>query len=415
MSTLKYWVWLSSRGLRPVTQNKLLANFETPEKIFFTEKKDLKALGFLNSREIAALSDKTLAEARKVVDACAEKGYRIIAINDAAYPARLRNIFDPPAVLYVWGRLPLIDDEPVVSIVGTRNCTPYGIRSAEKIGYEFTKAGGLVASGLARGIDTAAVRGALRAGGLAIAVIGCGLDVFYPPENKPLFYDVADRGAVITEYAPGTKPEARHFPARNRIMSGIASGVLVIEAPMKSGALITAARALEQGRDVFALPGNADSEACEGSNALLKEGALLVTNGFEIAAEYRALFPERIRMDASEFKPLNEKLEAKLMQNNLPNDRKGGKTAKLAVDNDDGIEYIDLVKSFQNFSESELKIVSAITEDGTHVDEIAERSGLAQAEVLSLLTMLEINEIVLQSPGKRFSLNFKYKTPKSED
>jgi DNA processing protein len=215
-----------------------------------------------------------------------------MTLHDGDYPARLTNIPDPPLVLYIRGRLPALDEEAAVAVVGTRSCTPYGLKAAERIGYELARHGCLVVSGLARGIDSAAAKGTLRAGGRVVGVVGSGLDIVYPPENKKLFDDVAAVGAIVSEYPPGSPAAPRHIPQRNTVMSGLSVGVTVIEAPEKSGALITATHALEQGRDVFAIPGNVDSPACKGSNNLLREGAVLVTTGREIAEEYAALFPD---------------------------------------------------------------------------------------------------------------------------
>ena len=254
-SMLKYWIWLSSLpGVGAKKAGRLLDLFGSPENVYFARDNEYREVTGLNTADVDKLSKKSLAGVQKTLKTCEENGYRIVTIQDAEYPERLRNIYDPPILFYVRGRLPPIDEEVAVAIVGTRNCTPYGLKASERIAYEISKARGLIVTGLARGIDSAAAKGALRAGGRVLGVIGSGLDVCYPPENKILFHDVAAVGAIISEYPPGTDAARVHFPARNRILSGVSVGVTVIEAPKKSGALITAARALEQGRDVFALP-----------------------------------------------------------------------------------------------------------------------------------------------------------------
>ena len=292
MASLKYWVWLSMRpGIGALTLNRLLEWFGSPEQVYFADHKAYADLPGLRKNELEALADKNLLLAKKTMDDCEEHGYRIVTLTDGDYPSRLRNIPDPPLVFYVRGRLPAVDEEAAVAVVGTRSCTPYGIKAAERMGYELARHGCLIISGLARGIDTIAAKGALRAGGRVVGVVGSGLDIVYPPENGALFDDVASLGAIVSEYPPGVPVAGEHFPQRNRLMSGLSVGVVVVEAPLRSGALITASHALEQGRDVYALPGNVDSPACEGSNRLLREGAVLVTTGKEVAEEYTVAFP----------------------------------------------------------------------------------------------------------------------------
>jgi DNA processing protein len=406
VSGLKYWIWLSSlTGIGALTAGRLIKEFCSPEQVFFADEKAYAGIEELRKSDIAALMDKNLARARKALSVCEENGYRIITIQDTEYPARLKNLYDPPIILYIRGRLPIIDDEAAVAIVGTRNCTPYGSISAERMGYELTRDGCLIVSGLAKGVDTAAARGALRAGGRVVGVVGSGLDIVYPAENKALFDDVASVGAIISEYAPGTPAVAKHFPARNRIISGISVGVTVIEAPLQSGALITAARALDQGRDVFALPGNVDSPACEGSNRLLREGAIIVTSGQEIAEEYAALFPDKINITVRKEKvALGAKQAERLVRSVAQGDKIRQELPKKVIDNTEPVEYIDLVKLKKSLTDDEFGVVSAISGVKTHIDNIIADSGIPASSALSILTMLEIKGIVIQTKGKYFSL-----------
>jgi len=323
-------------------------------------------------------------------------------MQDAAYPVRLKNIPAPPMVLYIRGMLPIIDEEAAIAVVGTRNATPYGMISGEKLGYEIAKAGGLVVSGLARGIDSAAARGALRAGGKVVGVVGTGLDRVYPPENKPLFTDVVSSGAIISEYPPGTEALPQNFPMRNRIMSGISVGVAVLEAPKKSGALITADRALEQGRELFAVPGNIDAKSCEGSNELLKDSAHVVTCGWDIMEFFEVNFPEKIKKPGKR-QSFDETAARELAEKTL--EAKTEMLSEKKIDKRDEEVYIDLRKQMESLSETELAIIAAITEKSTHVDDIIEGSGLSAAEVLGTLTMLELGGWVTQEKGKRFNLN----------
>lgn len=402
MASLKYWVWLSTLpGIGAYTVNQLLIRFGSPELVFFADERSFNEVPGLKEHERNALSHKNLSSARKALDDCEEYGFRIMTLHDGDYPSRLKNIPDPPLVLYIRGRLPVMDEEVAVAIVGTRKCTPYGIKAAERMGYELARHGCTVVSGLARGIDTAAAKGALRAGGHVVGVVGTGLDIIYPSENKQLFEDVAMMGALISEYPPGAPAKREHFPQRNRIMSGISVGVAVVEAPHKSGALITAAHALEQGRDVFALPGNVDSPACEGSNLLLREGAILVTSGMEIAEEYIAIFPDKI-MPSRNKVPLDSDLSEKLIEQSLP--KKGHNPVKKVIDNEKIVEYIDLVQLEELLEADEFKVLSTIGPKTLHVDEIITACGMTAPAVLSALTMLELDGYIVQTTGKYFKL-----------
>jgi len=397
MSSLKYWVWLSSlSGVGAVAAGALLRHFGTPEKVFSASSIEFKDVSGIKPAHISRLSRKNIEIADKILSSCEESGCRVITLQDAEYPERLRNIYDPPVVLYIRGILPVIDDEAVVAVVGTRGCTPYGISVAENTGYQLARHGLIVATGLARGIDSFATRGALRGSRRVIGVIGSGLDVIYPPENKTLFDDVASGGVIISEYPPGTPPVATHFPARNRILSGISLGVAVIEAPKKSGALITAARALEQGRDVFALPGNVDARNSEGSNALLREGAIPILSGEDVINEYAELFPDKITVGID---PPPPDIKAAERAKNVLRNR--GATnrddVKKEIDNEQAVDYIDLDKIIRMLADVERTVAQTIGTAALHIDEIILRSNLSAQQVLTSLTMLEIKGYAVRS------------------
>ncbi len=256
-----------------------------------TKKLDLiKALGdpalALEAAKDSGLGEgleKALAEAHRILTLCEKKEIQVIALSHEAYPELLKYISDPPLVLYVKGTLP---DNPSLGVVGSRRASSYGIDAAVKFSSQLCKAGFSVVSGMARGIDTAAHCGALKGGGPTAAVLGCGPDFVYPPENAMLMERIAENGAVLSEYAPGTEPRAFHFPCRNRIISGMCLGVMVVEAGVKSGSLITAQTALEQGREVFAVPGNLSSFNSRGTNKLIQDGAKLVLALSDILEEF---------------------------------------------------------------------------------------------------------------------------------
>lgn len=230
-----------------------------------------------------------------------------------------------------------------------------------------------------------------------IGVLGCAIDQVYPPENKRLFQDVAAVGCLVSEYGPGAPIERGNFPARNRILSGLSLGVLVVEAPEKSGALITAEHALEQGRDLFAVPGNLDNEACAGSNALLKEGAALVTSGWDLLAEYAPRFPEKLCRKPEknlDFQPLSVQADGENRAD----------SAKKSVDKGEGRAYIDLREQLEGLTADELALVSVLGEKPLHVDDVIDLSGLPANRALAALTLLQMKDYVQQAPGKRFSL-----------
>ena len=412
MSQLKYWVWLSSiDNVRARVRLQLLEELGAPDKVFFAEGGELRDFD-LRPEERAALADKRLDRAMKILERCHMENISILTLNDAAYPMRLRNIYDPPCVLYIKGRLPAIDEEAAIAIVGTRRATPYGIKMGRRMGYELTRGGALVVSGLAEGVDTAGAEGALRAGGSVVGVLGTAIDEIFPKKNAPLFQDVTAVGAIVSEYAPGAVTSRSSFPARNRIISGLSAGVVIIEAPKKSGALITASHALEQGRDIFVVPGNVDSVNCAGSNELLRDCAKAVAAGWDVICEYIGLFPGKLR-----------KLDERGREIPQEWDTDGRKTDKITpetgrdfemlrvpltkkeIDNKMGVEYIGLEKALEPLTAEALGVVAAIDRPLTHVDDIIERTGMSAAAVLSELTMLELDGIVTQETGKRFSLN----------
>ena len=216
MAALKYWVWLTTLpGLTNRSKLLLLEHFPSPEDIYYAQPEDLPPVEGLSSSQAALLSDKSTDRAEDVLARCAKGDIFLLTMQDALYPDRLRNIYDPPVLLYGRGRMPLFDEEAAVSVVGTRTCTPYGISAAEELGYQLAKEGAVVVSGLAKGIDGASHRGALRAGGFTAAVLGGGVDVVYPAENRRLYEDIAATGVLLSEYPPGTEPVGSHFPVRN--------------------------------------------------------------------------------------------------------------------------------------------------------------------------------------------------------
>ena len=393
-SALKYWLWLTRLpGLSNQSRLSLLRHFGTPENIYFAEEPELALVEGLDRQQAALLSNHALDGAERVLERCQKLNFHLLTLQDANYPERLRNIYDPPCLLYVKGQLPPLDEEIVVSVVGTRKCTPYGVTCAERISYGLATGGAIVASGLARGVDSAAIRGALLGGGVTVGVLGNGLDVVYPRDNAGLYDDVAASGALISEYPPGTEPLPGNFPIRNRILSGIAVGALVVEAPLRSGALITASRALEQGRDVFAVPGPIGAYASQGCNRLIQDGAALVADASDILEAYAARFPDKLRQSReipvilpepvqAEAEPAQERKAAPEMPATLP--------AVSVTDGDVSPEQAAILRLMD-------------TQDPVQADDLIVLSGLPTPQALAELTMLEIGGYVKQFPGKRYA------------
>lgn len=406
MSELRYWIWLSSlAGVRPRVKTLLMEHYASPRAVYFARQGEYEELGGLNAREIEALEVKSLEPARRILELCQEKDISVITMQDAAYPRRLAAIYDPPLVLYVRGRLPSIDDSAVIAVVGTRKATPYGIKMATSLGYEITKCGGLIVSGLTKGVDAAAARGALRAGGSCIGILGCAID---SERDSSLLRDVETVGAVVSEYPPGAQGFSSYYRARNRVTAGLSIATVVVEAPEKSGALLFADEAISQGKEVFVVPANADSNMAAGSNALLKDGAQPVTCGWDVLSYFDNLFPGKVKEAGFSGLKIQQNMTV-IEESSTKFDSDFEKirepSRKKVVDKPVSVEYIDLQKQLASLSEAQLAIVSAMNGPDVHVDDIIERCGLSAAEVLSELTMLQIGGFIRQSPGKRFSLN----------
>ena len=412
---LVHWIWFATRQkLNDRERAVLLDQFRDPEDIYFAEAGVLAQTG-LSEEKLEALADKDLTAAEEILTQCDEKQIHILTFRDAAYPLRLKNIADPPVVLYYKGKLPDMDGSPLISVVGTRSATPYGITAAKRMGFQLARCGGIVVSGVATGIDAAAMQGCLSAGGTVIGVLGCGADIVYPRSSRGLYLDTERHGCLLTEFPPGTEPYKWNFPRRNRIISGLSCGVLIVEAPEKSGALITARQAADQGRDVFVVPGNIDMPSCTGSNALLRDGAIAVSSGWDVMSEYEALFPGKIHKDTRPVRltgseeetalPKEEETAPKVAQKSrLPwkNKATNDKKDKKPIDNTAEPPYSELDKDKKTgLSEREEKLLSLIGTEECLVDDVIARSAMAPGVVLASLTMLEVKGLVTRLPGRR--------------
>lgn len=402
MAAIKYWIWLSALRLAPKTKRALMEHFHSdPERMYYATEAEILGVHGISKADGSFLKRRELDTAMQILSRCESQGISILTQQDAAYPNRLRNIYDPPVVLYVKGRLPIVDEEAAVAVIGTRNASPYGLKMARKFGYDLAKQGGLVISGLTRGIDRVAAEGALYADAKVIGVLGTN----HEEAIGGIYEEVASRGALVSEYPPGIRTMRENFRYRNRITSGLSVGVLVVEAPKDSNCLRFANEALEQGKDVFALPGNVDAENCAGSNELLKEGARPVTTAWDILSEYHPLYREKLHyVHENKLERTGAAVSetpdkyADFVQVCVPNPKK-------IIDKPKCVEYIDLKKQLEDLTEVQLKIVAAMNREEIHIDDLIDATGLEPATMLAELTMLQIEGVVTQRPGKRFILN----------
>lgn len=403
---LLYWIWYTELPESvPGQKAKLLEHFSSPEDIYHASSHAFADLEGMNVAFVETLKQKDLTGAERILEQCGEKDIRILTFQDAAFPRRLRNISDPPMVLYYKGTLPDFDSRPVISVVGTRGASAYGLTVARRLGLEIAAGGGLVVSGCASGIDAMAMEGALSAGSPVVGIVGGGVDVVYPKSSRYLFDAVPKKGCLISEYPPGTRPFKWNFLKRNRILSGIACGALVVEAPNRSGALNTARHAMEQGRDVFVIPGNIDVISCEGSNALLREGAAAVRSGWDILQEYEALYPGKLRNPTGIKIPVRTRLSV-AQSTAMPESAQKPEAEKdrKAIDNGIKSNYSVINNPPPQLTEEELVIVKHLRAEPRPVDEVIAETALPAAGVLSALTRLTLKGIVRSHPGKRVSL-----------
>lgn len=405
---LIHWIWLATRpSVSERTQVMLLQHFRDPEDIYFADDTSFAHIEGLSRDAAESLQDKNLDRANQILRDCEKHKIHILTYQDVAYPTRLKHIPDPPLVLYYKGTLPDFDGSPVIGVVGTRKTSGYGLVMATRMGYQIGKCGGIVVSGLAKGADANAMKGALTASAPVVGVLGCGADMIYPLSNKALYADTENYGCILTEFPPGTEPFGWNFPKRNRIISGLSCGVLVIEAPEGSGALITANRALDQGRDVFVLPGNVDSPTYEGNFRLLREGATPVNSGWMILSEYEALFPGKIRMDTSDTRqqiPETREPEIAKVAQEPQKPRKKQKPGKKSIDNAFNPAYSDVNKALPDLSPAQRVLVDILRSGEQLVDDVIAQSKLPAHQVSSEITMLTIKGVVKKLPGNRIVL-----------
>ena len=397
---LLHWIWLATRqGLNERTKYELLRQFSEPEDIYRDTGAGYRDIPGITAKGLRSLMDKDLEQARGILEQCRGKNIRLLTFRDPDYPHRLRGIHAPPVLLYCKGTLPDWEERPMIGAVGTRQASDYGIRAGRQLGCELVAGGARLVSGVAKGIDAAVLTGALTAQGNPVIFLAGGLDVISPVENRWLYREVEKHGCLLSEYPPGTQHLRWHYQSRNRLISGIANGVLVVEAPEKSGALITARHAMEQGRDVFAVPGPIHSETGKGSNALLRDGAIMVLEGWDILENYQAAYPGKLQRPQT--LPQCENTPAPMEKSCL-----GEHEKKKVIDKSPPPPYID-VETKPAATAQEQAILELLKEGPRLADDLIARSGLSYTEALSAMTVLELRGCLRRLPGNLMARNTK--------
>ncbi|MBR6825029.1 MAG: DNA-processing protein DprA [Oscillospiraceae bacterium] len=427
----KHWIWLWQRkGIGCVGCKKLLSIFHSAERIYELDRQQLLKEGkpALGRIAIDSLFDKDLTEAERIAEECNRLNISIITYNDPSYPNRLKEIHDPPCVLYVKGTLPKIDEEACIGVVGTRKCSNYGLLITKQLSNLIALSGGVVVSGGARGIDTMALNGALDSVMPVICVLAGGLDSYYPAENAGLFEYITQHGCLISEFPPGEKPVPRNFVGRNRIITGLSLAVLVVEAPAKSGALTTAALALDQNRDVYTVYRADGGRHCEGNRELINAGCEVVQDGWDLLSRYAHLFPERVidgrtREAAnilyshrygdffSVYSPLAEIQRAnqrgrlrQSMQSRSSEGKMSDTRKDCAIESQESKPpvLLDDEEDMQDLPETEQKVLSVIGRAPVEIDTIIMQTGMASTAVSTALTMLQIKKRIIKCFGNSY-------------
>lgn len=396
-----YWIWLQrALGYGNPRIKEISAAYPNIEDFYHAGLAQKRLCAHFTPAQENAFLKETLQNSQAVIDRCESLNYNIITFEDEIYPKRLKEIYNPPCVLYVDGVLPKLDDYLCISIVGTRTATREGVRTAFTMAADLAKAGAVVVSGGALGIDCAAHRGVLQSGGVTVCVLGCGINWHYLMENAQMRKLIAVNGAVVSEYPPDTKPLARNFPMRNRIISGFSNGVLVVEAGEKSGSLITADLALEQNRDVFAVPGSITNTVCEGSNNLIKQGARTVTCYSDILEEYLGvdeLPQETPRQDFEREISEVPTATSRVREKNYDNQQ-------AAANHKNGNTTAGKEKGGEPLSQNAHEVLGILakSEIPVHVDMLIDKLGIPAGSLLAALTELELAGMVRQAPGRRY-------------
>nr|WP_160163467.1 DNA-processing protein DprA [Pirellula staleyi] len=371
-------------GVGPRTRFNLVDRFGSAQEVFTASQHELRMVTGVGPKVVQQIqSPPAWQEVEKLLDECTSLGIEVVPLADERYPPSLVNLPDPPGVLYQQGALQA-SDRQAIAIVGTRHATPYGLAQAKHFAYALSRAGYTIVSGLARGIDAAAHRGALDAGGRTIAVLGSGLACIYPPEHLDLAKEIAEKGALLSEQPPHSPPTRFSFPQRNRIVTGLSIGVVVVEAAERSGALISGRLAAEQGREVFAIPGRIDSRMSKGCHQLIREGAALIESVEHVLEQLESL-------GRDDLVPPSRVRGANAKQRSLPSDSSSDSAAAPPK----------LAPIPADLSAEERKIVELLSAEPMLIDQVTVRSKLPISRVLSTLSVLEMKRLISRVGGNQ--------------
>ena len=409
MSNLKHWIWLTLRkGLAGQNAVRVLEHFGTPELVHAADEQAYRMVGGLTDAAIRSLMNKALDQADVVLGDCERYGIQLLTLQDSAYPERLKAIAQPPMVLYWKGRQFAFDNEAAIGMVGSRQATPYGVQAAAKLSADLTRKGALVVTGMAQGIDASAVRGALKVGGPVVSVLAGGIDRVYPAYHRELYEDVAAVGALISEYPPGADHRGEHFPVRNRIISGLSVGVIAVESARASGTLLTVNHALDQNREVFAVPGPIDASQSEGTNRLIQAGcAKLIMEADDVLCEFADSFPSRLRLGRGVSLPSEAaglRLEGAAV---IPKQQEARKAKETPPKED--VVCLCWADCKDKLTDDQRSVLLALDGGTIQADDLVERTQIPARRVLSALTVLQIQGYVAEESGKRFRATVKLK------
>lgn len=409
MSNLKHWIWLTLRkGLAGQNARRVLEHFGTPELAYAADEEAYRMVGGLADSVIRSLMNKSLDQADVVLGDCDRYGIQLLTLQDSTYPERLRAIAQPPMVLYWKGRQFAFDNEAAIAMVGSRQATPYGTQAAAKLSADLTRKGALVVTGMAQGIDASAVKGALKVGGPVVSVLAGGIDRVYPRYHQDLYEDVAAVGALISEYPPGTDHRGEHFPVRNRIISGLSVGVIAVESARASGTLLTVNHAIEQDREVFAVPGPIDAPMSEGTNRLIQEGcAKLIVEADDVLCEFADKFPGKLRLGRGASLPPEAEKQRLEGAADIPDQGEPRKAKEKPPE--EGTVYLRWADCKDKLTDDQREVLLALDGGAVQTDDLVERTQIPARRVLSALTVLQIQGYVAEESGKRFRAAVKLK------
>lgn len=383
---------------------RILKIFDSPEDIFNADKKIFLDAGF-KEKQLSSLLSSNTSKAEKYLEYCEKNRIKIVTYYDETYPSPLRDIEEPPAILFVKGELPPMKSCPTLGIIGMRDCSLYGGKFSAGLAYDLVRTGFVVVSGMAKGIDTYAHKGSLLAGGKTVAVLPCGVDIVYPKRNAELYSRICDTGAVISEYLPGTQCQAFNFHLRNRIISGLSHAVVVVESNMRGGSMITVRHALEQGKTIFAVPGSPGAKTSEGTNHLIRTGASICACSEDIISEYEIMFGQKFkRPDRMAKISIASETVNPVFSEKATTKSENFKSEESKCESDSEKINVPRPILYCALSEKEESVINALKDGPLSADSVCDATGIIFPQAVSILNGFEINGYVESLPGGLYKL-----------